>query len=324
MGFFGSGPLAGHIASSYRQDGRVVPQAWFHTDLDEARKWAAMHGCPVATSRIEPFLDCVDAVEMLGGAGLETLDAASRILMARKPLSLSTSLVNERSACEKLMEQARRSGAAVRVNDPVLFYPPYVKAKELLERREIGEIATVRIQANLSGMGHPDEFREILQKKPLQHPALDKFSIALFFAGEVEKVQAYLNPFVPEKGGQALVIWKSKTPGRYGIMELSYSPQVKIRFEYMPCHDVIEISGSDGILWVNHFHGKLTEEPSIVVRRAKTYYQIGIESGMKREWSDALQESAKHFVSSVIRKRPPRPSLADQLRAIEFRGLAGA
>jgi len=118
-------------------------------------------------------------------------------------------------------------------------------------------------------------------------------------------------------GGQSAIALKFRAPGCYGAVELTYAPGTAIRSQGYPCDTSIELAGTDGIIWANHFYGKMAETPWIEIRRGKKYFAHGIGSGMSVEWPDAVRASAAHFASRAANGTAPKPGIARHAHALK-------
>jgi len=292
----------------------------YHPDRTTAEDLASRRGCEAACDDHGDFLRSADMIEygqLPGGHHSLALEA----IRAGRHVSLPKPLARTLSQADELARVSSRSGVLVRVNDPFLFYPPYLKVKELLERQEIGEPSSIRIKATVGrgGAWETPPFSDALSEENyLLHPCFDRFSLAIHLLGNVERVATYISSLSSKTGGQALVIFKYTHPGRYGIMDLTLAPQMYIRSSYYPVHEIVEIAGTDGLLWAHHCIGKMTEEPPLVVRLARRYYQIGVECGLRTDFADAFTESARDFLTSILKKRMPRSSVAESTQGLRF------
>lgn len=318
MGLAGEGRMLPHIVEAYGNQPLAGSLVLYHPDRKKADALAKKFGTDDAVSDIRSFGEAVDAVEVLdfpGGRG----ELVERLLRAGKHVSLQKPFAESFDEAGDMLRAARGSGAYLRVNDYALFYEPYVKLKKLIRSMEIGEVCAIRFHSNLVGRGGWGPVPEFLkEEKILFHPAFDRFALAIDLLGDVESVIANINPMRPRKGGQAAVGFKYKAPGCYGHFDLTFAPQTAIRTTGLPCDETIEVAGTDGIIWVRHFHGKMTEEPSIEVRRGKKCFSFGIGSGMETDWVDALRASAGHFLKSVSGSRRPKLSGRDAMKALKF------
>ncbi|MEO0250301.1 MAG: Gfo/Idh/MocA family oxidoreductase [candidate division WOR-3 bacterium] len=320
VGFAGSGPLMDLVVQGYRQHSRAVLAAAYHPDRTVSNERASTWGCEAAYDDYYEFLSSVNMVEF-GELPEEHRGLAAHAVKAGKHVSLPKPLTRTVSEAEGLLRDLSGSSARVRVNDPFLFYPPYLKVKELLDRREIGEPASIRIKATLGRGGRwpcPPLPNDSNVEGYLCHPCLDRFSLAIFLLGTVDRVSAYANSLHGERGGQILVSFKYTHPGRYGVLDRTVAPHMYVRSDYFPVHDTVEIAGTDGLIWVNHCMGKMTEEPPIVVRLARRYYQIGVECELKTDFSDCFYESARDFLTAIVKSRPHRSGISEAGKGLRF------
>ena len=115
---------------------------------------------------------------------------------------------------------------------------------------------------------------------------------------------------------------KFKSPGCFGSVELSYAPKTAIRSAGWPCDASIEIAGTDGIIWANHFYGKMSETPWVEVRRGKKYFSFGIGSGMDLDWEDAVKARASHFAIRAAHGTVSKPDIRLNLHGVRVMAAA--
>lgn len=310
------------VARGYLSDRRAVLSGVHAPERERAEAWAAAWGGIAPTTSMDRLLSdpAVDAVEIAAPLDRRA-ETAIAALRAGKHVSVLKPIARTLDEAESVVDAARNAKRFLRVNDPLVFYPPYRKAKELLESLEIGELATIRMKSNLAGNGGwgPDfDAQRMRGTEQLFHPCFDKFALAAWLFGAPAEVMAYLNDMDPACGGASVILWKGQEAGRYGIIENVYSPDMRIRSDYYPCDETIEITGTDGILWITRCTGRMVEAPPIVVRKGRTHYQIGVESGLATDWAEAFSGSARHFVTSVLAGRAPRLSAEEGKAALRF------
>lgn len=330
----GGGPEADLLARGYGKSRSAELVAAVHPDPAEAKRRADAWGCESHCTSLDELLGPgrLDAVEILAPLDRRA-DLAVAALAANTHVSVLKPMARDIGEARRLVSAASRTTEIfLRVNDPLYFYPPYVKAREMVRSGEVGEIGSIRIKTAMGRPGAPATFGasggwpwpgDLAPGAPepasyLFNLCVDKFGLAADLAGEVELVAAYLNDLDGVRGGQGHVIWKCREPGRFGVMEVVRAPEMQIRSDYFACDDSVEMSGTDGILWVNHCTARMTEAPAIEVRRGRTYYTLGAECGLRTDWADAWLDSADHFASSILRGRPPRPGIEAGKQALQF------
>lgn len=318
MGIAGEGPELALVADAFRRSPDVGSLVYFHPDKSKAARFAKTAEIPDSCSDIGEFVPAVDAAEILSIPGARE-EVAETLLKSGVHLSLSKPFAASLDEAGRLRRAAAEGGAHLRVDDEAFFYQPYNKLKDYIDTMEIGEVCAARFRVSLAGKGGWGPLPELLKGGDyIFHPCFNQFALAIDLLGEIESVIAYISPMKPKSGGQAMIGFKCKAAGRYGVLEFTYAPQTAIRTEGHPCDASIEIAGTDGIIWMNHFYGKMTETPWIEVRRGKKYFSYGIGSGLELDWADAVRASAAHFAHRAARDAAPRPEIAKHYRALKI------
>lgn len=144
----------------------------------------------------------VDAVEVItphhlhAPMGIAALEAGKHVSM-QKPMAVNV------AECDALIEAAKRSGKVFRVFENFRYYPPIVKAKELLDSGAVGEPLSIRIKVVQGSMGEGWKipysrwaWRFDAAQSGGGRVILDYgyhlFSLAMWFLGEVDKTYAWI------------------------------------------------------------------------------------------------------------------------------------
>lgn len=319
VGFIGAGRISDLHALEYRQNERAQLTAVCDTDEQAAQRRAAEWNVPpdrVFTNHRDLLaLPDLDLVEILLPHHLHhpvTLDAlaAGKHVSVQKPMALNLVQADE------MIAAATAAGKTLRVYDNFLFYPPIVRAKELIDAGEIGEPLTIRIKSNagfsptawhvpLSAWAwrfNPD----ICGGGPmLFDDGHHKFALAHHFMGQPEETHAWIGEMELMPGRvldtPALVSWKF--PGnRLGSLEVVYSPQLHIDTRYYAQDDRIEITGTSGVIWINGGHGRLTDAPALsLARDGQTRAFSDIPTG----WEHSFTHATRHLIDALHTGAPP-------------------
>jgi hypothetical protein len=288
-------------------------------DTDDTRllraAYAGVPGCRIAEATAAARIIEVADPEAAGEEEIaETLRRGAAV-------SLHPAALPSPDGAARLMETARRSGAALRVFYPVLDYPPLAKVRALLAADAIGEVATVRVRAIVGGSGGalppvpPDD------ADPFAHPAFDHFALLAALGGEIAAATAYRSPMTG--GGAALVAVRYAHPGRTGVLEVVHAPEMVIPSRHRPYDLEAEIAGTDGILWLRRGMAKRTQVPAVEVRVGTRWLRIGVGSGLPEDWEDAHRAAASGFVARVRGIAPATLGDAALLSALRARAIAG-
>ena len=157
VGLIGAGRISDLHAIEYLQNPRARIAAVCDANADIARSRAEHWGVPLTRgfTRHEDLLAAaeVDLVEVLLPHDLHapvTLAAirAGRRVSVQKPMA--TSLADALA----MVEAAESAGTFLKVFENFVFYPPVMKAKELLEAGAIGEPLFIRIKSNFGDPRH--------------------------------------------------------------------------------------------------------------------------------------------------------------------------
>lgn len=317
VGLAGDGYLLHSMAQVYKNHEKCESVSYYNPVKTKAAKIARELGVSSVFTDLGQFKKNIDVAEVfeISGGRRETVE---ELLLAGIPTSLQKPIATNLDEADELIRTARKSGTLLRVNEYPLYYEPYVKAAALIKKMEIGEACAIRLRSNLVGEGGWGPLEDLLKKEsPFFHPAFDKFALAAALVGDIDSVSVYSNELKPGKAGQALIAFKCHAEGCFGVMDLTYAPETSIRTNGLPCDDQVEIAGSDGIIWVNHFHGKMTEEPWLEVRRGKKHYTLGTGSGMELDWESCLKFSAEDFIKSACAGKTPRHSIHESRKALK-------
>lgn len=89
----------------------------------------------------------IDVVELLVPHHLHAQMTVSACL-AGKHVSIQKPMARTVTEADEMIEAAERAGVILRISEDFVFYPPHVRAKEMIEAGEIGEPYMIRIHLN--------------------------------------------------------------------------------------------------------------------------------------------------------------------------------
>lgn len=247
---------------------------------------------------------------------------AGKHVSVQKPMALTL------EECDIMIEAARKAGVKLKVYENFIFYPPYVKAKELIEQGEIGDPLTIRIKMvagnNKYGWSVPAstwawrmEEEQSGGGELVFDDGYHKFSIARYFMGEPENVFAYIGhsimegeTFTKKDGTQvqfyqdapSMITWRCKGGERYGVFDITWSKDMEINSDYYACDERVEITGTKGVLWITRCTGKMLQIPTVIVYKdGKTYTY----ENLRDDWADSFIDSTKDFIDAIKNDRDP-------------------
>ena len=200
-----------------------------------------------------------------------------------------------------------------------MFYPPVIRARELIAEDAIGTPLSIRIKSNpgRSATAWDVPASAIAWRQRPEHagggPLVfddghHKFALAWHFMGEPEEVHAFIGETETADHRERLdapSIVSFRFPGnRIGNLEIVHSPELEIATRHYAQDDRVEITGSKGVLWLNGGHGRLADAPPVALYRdgALTEFR-DVATG----WEQSFVLSTRHFLEAL--KQGGRPVL---------------
>ena len=255
----------------------------------------------------------VDAIELLTPTPLHAEQIIAAV-NAGKHVSCQKPLCATVAEADEILGVVSRAATICRVTENFLYYPPILKAKELLDAGVIGEPSLVRLHttrvpritnAAIALEADAAVWRRDAARNPggvLYDDGVHKYAVAMKWIGEIDKIQAIVlktADFVTE--APATAIWKFKDRHCLGMLDYSYAPGLTIRGKYYGVDEFFEIHGSHGIIWVTRCSGEMLDlSPVMVFKGAETIsYQVPMD------WQEGFDGAARDFVDSLIQGRQP-------------------
>ena len=299
-----------------RDDGRIV--AVCDVKRKNARKKAEDWGVDKVFTDYNKLLadPGIDLVELLVPHHLhaEMTVAACRAgkhVSVQKPMALTV------AEADRMIEAAERNRVVLRVYENFVFYPPHVRAKQMIDAGEIGEPQMIRLHVNTGT-------RDASWKVPLSawlwrfdeercgggplvfDHGYHLFSLALYLMGDVERVYAWIDrsQVVPTKylDAPATIMFQFKEPRRYGVLDFAHTPNMKIESQYYADDDRLEVIGDRGIIFVNRCTARTVDLPELMLFRDGETTAIPVE---RVEWHDSFIDCTRDILDALKDGRQP-------------------
>ena len=303
-----------------RQDARIV--AVCDTNKAHAKKKAKEWGVDRVYSDYKQVLEDkdVDVVELLTPHHLHcpmTVEAAQagKHISVQKPMALSA------AEADLMIAAAEKAGVVLRVYETFVYYAPAMRAKDLIDAGEIGEVQAVRMHVN-SGSGATSwnvplsawlwRFNE---KQCGGGPLVfdhgyHLFSLGYYLGGPVEKVFAWIDQTpVKEAVGivkidaPAMIIFQFKASHRYGQLDIEHTPGMRIYSDYYADDDRIEVIGEKGILFINRYTAKTIDLPPLMLFKDGKTTPVSVDGV---EWHDSFIATTADFIDKLKTGGQPR------------------
>jgi len=233
--------------------------------------------------------------------------AAGKHVSVQKPMALSV------AEAEAMIAAAGRAGVVLRVYENFVFYPPCVRAKEMIDAGEIGEPQMIRVHFYTGSRSASwkvplsawiwrfDERRSGGGPMVFDH-GHHHFALARHLLGEVERVYAWIDrtPVLPTKyvDAPATIMFQFKSPRRYGTLDICHASQMRIESDYYADGNHVEVIGDRGILLINRWTTRTVDLPPLMMFRDGKTAAMPVE---RVDWSDSFVDCTRHLVG-VLRQ----------------------
>jgi len=273
--------------------------------LSQAKAWAVDK---VYSSYKEVLSDReIDLIELLVPHHVHA-DMTVKACRAGKHVSVQKPIALNVAETDSMIEAAYRAGVVLRIYENFVFYPPYVRAKEMIEAGEIGEPQMIRLHVNSgtneTGWQVPESswawrFNEKVSgggELVFDH-GYHLFSLARYLMGEVKRVCAWIDRSPDASGftidAPATIMFQFKSPRRYGVLDIAHTPKMRIDSLYYTDDDRIEVIGEKGILFVNRCTAKTVDLPAVMMFRDGITTTIPVE---RVEWHESFIDCTRHLI----------------------------
>jgi predicted dehydrogenase len=262
----------------------------------------------------------VDLVELLTPHHLHcpmTVQAcqAGKNVSVQKPMALSAAEADE------MIHAADKAGVTLRVYETFVYYAPAMRARQMIDAGEIGDVRAVRMHVS-TGTSDTSwdvplsawlwRFNEKLcGGGPLVFDhGYHLFSLGYYLGGPVEKVFAWIDQTpVKEAGGivkidaPAAIMFQFKASRRYGLLDIEHTPKMRIYSDYYADDDRIEIIGEKGILFINRYTTKTVDLPELMLFKDGQTTPVPVEGV---GWHDSFIATTRDFIEKLKVGGQPR------------------
>jgi predicted dehydrogenase len=248
---------------------------------------------------------------------------AGKNVSVQKPFSTTI------ASCDRMIDAAKSAGVHLRVCENFRWHEPYMRAKEMVDRGDIGnDVVSLRERMYTSfqarGGWDVDPTAWVWRSDPNENPGgclqffddgQHKISIMRWFLGEIESVYAYLQwGSIP--GGnlyydlQGVIIFQPTNQFGHGIYEVTFSKDLPIPSNYYPCDEVMEITGTTGVIFCNGCTGHIFPELPPLALYTTNGFQTYAD--MRTDWQYSFENCGKHFIDFLTGKARDQMSLTPE------------
>ncbi len=314
IGVVGTGNIAPLNVAGYLQHPQCEVHAVCDTREGKARDAAAAWNAPKVYTDLDALLadDDIDAVEVLTPTMLHKEHVLAAI-SAGKHVSVQKPIANTVADGRAMVAAAVDAGVLLRVAECNVFYPPLLKAKELIASGAIGAPTMCRIktvvgttdtefQRGLDPSGYVWRFNDQSPGGHLFDDMVHKYTTALWlFDQDITSVQAIVRQAPAFFEAPTAAIWEYERRSLLGMMEVTYAPRMFLRSRYYGADEFFEIQGTDGFIWVTRATGEMLDLAPVIVYHpdgSQTHY-----SSIDANWLTGFIDGSKHFVDAILEGR---------------------
>ncbi|MEM5297193.1 Gfo/Idh/MocA family oxidoreductase [Burkholderia sp. JPY481] len=335
VGIIGAGRISDLHAIEYLQNPLARIVGVCDRDVAQARSKLAAWGIPdVAVEEdVDRFLarEDIDLVEILLPHHLH-LPVALKAMAAGKIVSLQKPMCVDLAEADQLVAAAEAYDRPFKVFENFIFYPPVLKARELIDQGAIGTPLSIRIKSNparsATAWEVPPSASAWRSEKshagggPLVFDdGHHKFALAWHFMGDPEEVHAFIGDTEGPGGMRfdAQSIISFRFPGnRVGNLEIVYSPDMELVTRHYAQDDRVEITGTSGVLFINGGHGRLGATPPVTLYRDGQLTTYDVPSG----WEQSFVLSTRHFLNALQTGGAPVLTAREAREVLRFSSAA--
>lgn len=316
VGIIGCGRISDLHAAAYLQhpDAVITAVADPHeaNRTQRAEAWGVPDDARFAGAEELLARDDVDMVEVLVPHHLH-LPIATAAAAAGKHISLQKPMAMSIDECDAIISAASDAGVVLKVFENFVFYPPIQRARQMIDAGEIGEVLSIRLKSaagyspegwqvpaeamawrfdNAQSGGGPQVFDD----------GHHKFASAWYLHGMPQTIHAFIGAsFGGVLDSPSVVTWQY-ADGAVGTFEATFSPELKLHGKYYGQDDVIEVTGTKGVLWVTRGHGRMLDvAPVVLYRDGRTTHVDDVDP----DWGTSFVASGQNFVDALLHGGAP-------------------
>ncbi len=256
-----------------------------------------------------------------------TLYAAQKDILG---ISVQKPMAHSIKECDSMINACKKNNIKLKVFENFCFYPPIIKAKQLLNEGIIGEVNSIHIKTLEGTKGgwdiptstwswrlDPETCGGGLEcgSPFIFDDGFHKFWLALhLIEAKIEKVYAWIDRY-NKMDVPAYIMWKYALSNdseisvpKYGTMEYNFAPNMVLPSLYYPGDEFISITGSEGNMWINqatagdNIMSKSEVFPPIVIFKNGKIETI---KDIERDWKYGFINSTHHFIDAVKNDKVP-------------------
>jgi predicted dehydrogenase len=230
--------------------------------------------------------------------------------------------------CDRMIAAAQASGRRLKLFENFVFYPPLVRARELLQAGAVGQPLHFRmkvVMADRAQAWHVPEsssrWRHALAAEGRGGPAVfdhghHMMAVALWLFGEVRDGFARIDRTETPAGvydAPATLTWRHVAPPVHGMWDVSLALKMKLRTDYYADAERFEIQGDEGILQVTRCSDRMLDEPVLTLYRDG---EVRAFHDLDADWGNSFARSTRQFLNVLAGREAQEVLTAEEGRRV--------
>jgi predicted dehydrogenase len=228
--------------------------------------------------------------------------AAGAHVSVQKPMAMGL------DECDRMIAAAHAAGRHLKLFENFVFYPPLVRARELLRAGAIGRPLHFRMKVVMADRAQAwpvpastSAWRHALAAEGRGGPCVfdhghHMMAVALWLFGDVRDGYACIETTATETGvydAPATLAWRHRDPPVHGMWDVSLALKMRLRTDYYADHEQFEIQGEEGILRINRCSDRMLDEPVLTL-----YHDGEVRAfhDLDSDWGNSFARSTRHFL----------------------------
>ena len=249
----------------------------------------------------------LDLIEILTPHPLHEAMAAAALaagahVSVQKPMAMSL------GECDRMIAAAQAAERRLKLFENFVFYPPLVKARDLLRDGAIGKPLHFRmkvVMADRSQAWHvppaASVWRHALAAEGRGGPMVfdhghHMMAVALWLFGDVRDGFARIERTESPAGiydAPATLTWRHRDPPVHGMWDVSLALKMTLRTDYYADAERFEIQGEEGILTVTRCSDRMIDEPVLTLYRGG---EVRSFHNLDSDWANSFPRSTRQFL----------------------------
>jgi predicted dehydrogenase len=281
------------------------------------------------TTRFEELLaQDLDLVEILTPHPLHAAMAEAALragchVSVQKPMAMTV------AECDRMILAARSAGRRLKLFENFVFYPPLVRARELLREGAIGRPTHFRMKVVVGDRSgawqvpvETNAWRYALGAEGRGGPIVfdhghHLLAVALWLFGPVKNVWARIDTTTLPSGtildAPATLTWRHRDPPLHAVWDVALALEMRVRTDYYASHEQFEIQGERGFIVVHRCSDRLLDEPVLTLYRDG---EVRAFHDLVQDWGESFRLSTLHFLEVLLGRAEQEVLTAEEGRRV--------